>query len=81
MSPTLVRELKTHLLASGTRDATALVFAGKDGKPIDPDNFYSREYIPALERAKVKRVSFHSLRHTNVSLRIEQGQNFLYISR
>lgn len=81
MSPALVMALKEHLLASGTRDLTAMVFPGKDGKPMDPDNFYSREYIPALERAKVKRVSFHSLRHTNVSLRIEQGQNFLYISR
>jgi len=26
-------------------------------------------------------VRFHDLRHTNVSLRIEQGQNIVYISR
>jgi len=35
--------------------------------------------LPALERAGVKRVRFHDLRHTNVALRLEQGQNIKYI--
>lgn len=81
LSPTLVRELKAHLLAIGTRDATAPIFTSVDGNPIDPDNFYHREFVPALQRAKLQRVGFHSLRHTNVSFRIEQGQSILYISR
>ena len=81
MSPTLVKELKALLMASGTRSATALIFTEADGSPIDPDNFYHREFVPALQRAKLRRVGVHSLRHTNVSLRIEQGQSILYISR
>jgi len=37
------------------------------------------QFLPALRRAKVRRVRFHDLRHTNVALRIEEGQNIKYI--
>jgi integrase len=38
-----------------------------------------RHFEPALKRAGVKAVSFHSLRHTNASMRIAAGQNIKYI--
>ena len=34
-----------------------------------------------MRRAKIRQIRFHDLRHTNVALRIEQGQNIVYISR
>ena len=40
-----------------------------------------REFIPALRRAKFRKIRFHDLRHTNVALRIEQNQNIKYIQK
>jgi len=38
-----------------------------------------KQYFPALRRTKIRQIKFHDLRHTNVALRIEQGQNIKYI--
>jgi hypothetical protein len=43
------------------------------------ENVIKRYFNPALKKAEVRRVSFHSLRHTNASLRIEAGQNIKYV--
>ena len=43
------------------------------------ENVIKRYFNPALKKAEVRRVSFHSLRHTNASIRIEAGQNIKYI--
>ncbi len=80
MSPYLAHELKKHILRSAPSESD-LVFCGSDGKPLDPDNLIKREFLPALSRAGVKRIRFQDLRHTNASLRIEQGQNIKYIQK
>ncbi|HKA55729.1 MAG TPA: tyrosine-type recombinase/integrase [Candidatus Binatia bacterium] len=78
MSPTLSLELKKYKLAhpSGAYD---LVFAQEDGKPLEPDNLVKREFIPALRRAGLRQVPFHSLRHSFTALLIAQGENIKYI--
>jgi hypothetical protein len=43
------------------------------------DNVVKRYFNTALKSAGLRRVSFHSLRHTNASLRIEAGQNIKHI--
>ncbi len=59
-----------------------LVFGDSNGGILDPDNMIHRGFLPALRAAKIRTIRFHDLiRHTNVSLRIEQGQNLVYISR
>jgi integrase len=78
MSPHLAMELKKYKLASPNSELD-LVFCNSEGKPLDPDSLIKRHFLPALREAKVRRVSFHSLRHSNVALRIEQGQNIKYI--
>jgi len=80
MSPTLVRELKKHKLSSPISELD-LVFCNSKGTAYDPDTLIRRHYLPALRRAKIRQVTFHPLRHSNVSMRIEQGQNIVYISR
>ncbi len=80
MTPYLVMELKKHKLA-GSNSEFDLVFCNSKGKPIDPDNIGRQYFLPALREAKIRQVRFHDLRHTNVALRIEQGQNVVYISR
>src|SRR5215218_10386008 len=43
-----------------------LVFPNRVGKPINPSNFYPREFTVLLERSGLQDqgVTFHSLRHT-----------------
>ncbi|HVN97279.1 MAG TPA: tyrosine-type recombinase/integrase [Syntrophorhabdaceae bacterium] len=40
-----------------------------------------RHFNTALEKAKLRRVSFHSIRHSNASMRIRNGQNIKYIQQ
>jgi integrase len=56
-----------------------LVFPSPEGKPSCHNNVVKRFFNPALEKAKLRHVSFHSLRHTNASMRIAAGQNIKYI--
>jgi len=78
MTPTLSQELRQHKFSCSLKDSDFL-FCNADGKSLSPDSLVRRQFLPALERAGVKRVRFHDLRHTNVALRIEQGQNIKYI--
>ena len=41
----------------------------------------SRHFFPALVAAKIPRIRFHDLRHTYASLKFEQGDNIIYISK
>ncbi|MEW6686314.1 MAG: site-specific integrase [Candidatus Edwardsbacteria bacterium] len=79
MSPFLTMVLEKHMLASPFKEPDNLVFCNGEGKPLDPDSLIKRQFLPALRRAKIRQVRFHDLRHTNVALRIEQGQNIKYI--
>ncbi len=46
-------------------------------KPLDFQRVY---FKPALKKAELKDVKWHSLRHTNASIRIQAGQNPKYMS-
>lgn len=56
-----------------------LVFPSSSGRPSQHDNGVKRHFIPALTKAKLRQVSFHSLRHSNASMRVQAGQNIKYI--
>jgi len=57
-----------------------LVFCNEEGQPLDPDNIRNRHFIPTLKRAGLKKIRFHDLRHSFVSILIDQGQNIKFIS-
>lgn len=57
-----------------------LMFPSAEGNITDHDNARNRHFDAALRKAKLRHVSFHSLRHTNASLRILAGQNIKYTS-
>jgi integrase len=44
------------------------VIATSTGEPISASNFLSRDFRPALKRAGLPRVNFHSLRHTAATI-------------
>jgi integrase len=49
-----------------------LVFAHKDGSPIDID-YYSQAFSKLVKRLDLPHVRFHDLRHTHATLLIQQG--------
>jgi integrase len=56
-----------------------LVFPNEAGEPINYSNMVRRQFLPALKVAGLARIRFHDLRHTNVSLRLEEDQKIKYI--
>ncbi len=80
VTPQLLAELKKWELACPISEYD-LVFPGPDGDIANHVNIANRHFYPALRRAKLRQVSFHSLRHSNASLRIQAGQNIKYISQ
>jgi integrase len=49
------------------------------GNPFNRHNLYNREYLPAIGKAGIPRLRFHTLRHTFASILIDQGGNIKYI--
>ena len=58
---------------------TSWVFLTPDGHPIDGDNLRHRVFYRLLERAELRRIRFHDLRHTFASLLIQQGESLAYV--
>jgi integrase len=73
-----VRELKQWKLACPISEDD-LVFPSHEGCRTMHTNVMNRFFYPALRRAGLRQVSFHSLRHSNASFRIQAGQNTKYI--
>ena len=74
----LAAELRAMLLerqmASGGSGASGLVFAGRDGRPLDLDNLRSKHFRPALTAAKIDRsVRIYDLRHGFATSGLEAG--------
>jgi integrase len=78
LSPMLVRELAAWKLKSACHDDD-LVFPSETGTPISCFNMVRRYFSPALKKAGIPRIKFHTLRHTYASLLIDQKENIKYI--
>ncbi len=78
MSLRLKKELEEHEILSFVNDHD-LVFCNQKESPVDPDNFVSREFMPALALAGLREIRFHDLRHTFSILLIDQGENIKFI--
>ena len=87
MSPELRKQLLELSMKSGKK---GLVFCTPKGTPMSPDNFVKRNFAAILARAEAERagnglpaigkVRWHDLRHTFGSLKIDQGEDLLYVS-
>ncbi len=68
----LVAALKRWKLQCPKSDEE-LVFPMPDGQPICRDRLLRTRFYPALARARLRRVTFHSLRHSCASAMIAAG--------
>lgn len=50
-------------------------FENLESLQIFTENILKREFIPALDRAGLRRIRFHDLRHFYASILISQGEN------
>ena len=80
MSPALAEVLAGYKAKSGG-DTNDLVFRNKDGNVIDYRNIERSEYHSALDRAGLRRVRFHDLRHSHAALMIAIGVNAKFLQR
>jgi integrase len=69
----LAAELRRWRLACPASELD-LVFPSKAGTPISPQNMLSRGFLPALRRAKLRRLKFHSLRHSYASMLLHNNE-------
>ena len=74
----LVKELKHWKLACCVSEHDS-IFPSPEGKLSQHDNVVKRYFNSALRLAGLRKVAFHSLRHSNASMRIRAGQNIKYI--
>ena len=56
-----------------------LVFPSGAGTVLDPDNLVHYYFLPALEKAGLRKIRFHDLRHTFGSLLIQDGASLTYV--
>src|ERR1700720_2074637 len=50
-----------------------LVFPSTAGAPLDGINIYHRDFLPCVEAAGLRRITFHALRHSYASHLIQVG--------
>jgi integrase len=88
MSNGLVKVLKDHLtqrkvetLKKGWREQPEFLFYNGAGNPIEINGFRRRVFYKALEKAGIRQVRFHDLRHSYATLRASKGDNILDISK
>jgi len=67
-------------LSLGIGGAPEFIFTNKRGNPIDKDSWRRRVFVKALEKAGIRRIRIHDLRHTYATLRISKGDNIADVS-
>jgi integrase len=75
LSGWLVEALKAQPGRSG------LVFANREGKPMNPSNVRRDIWLPLLKRARVRSFDLYSLRHTFASLARSGGESAFNVGR
>ena len=78
-----LKKLKRHRqeqwLAKGRAEIPKWVFCAENGKFMDPYNLKDRYFYKCLEKAGLRRIRFHDLRHTFATLLLQNGESLAYV--
>ena len=80
MSPRLRKILRENQIASGENPCD-LVFATEAKKPINPDSFYKKRFLPAVKAAQIGKVRLHDLRHSFASIAVAGGDSLYLVGK
>ena len=72
-------EVKKEKLQKGWKELPTWLFYNEMGNHIDPDHLRKRCFYKSLEKAGLRRIRFHDLRHTFASLLLAQGESLTYV--
>ncbi|GGV68702.1 site-specific integrase [Streptomyces griseoloalbus] len=72
------RQEKDRETAGSAWQDSGLVFTTPTGRPLDPANL-TRRFRSFLNRAGLRRIRFHDLRHSTATLLLEQGVDLVVI--
>jgi integrase len=75
------QQRKEQTLKNGWGEVPEWVFINQEGKPLDPGNLRGRVHYKACEKAKLRRVRIHDIRHSYATIRISSGHNIADVSR
>jgi len=75
----LLTARKAETLRRGWGQVPEWVFCNEEGGPLDGDNLRHRVFYKVLEKAELRRVRLHALRHSFASLLIAQGESLAYV--
>jgi integrase len=77
----IMAELVNHMDEYTNAESDALVFTGLRGNVLRRSSFSRVYWTPAIEKAGLKGLRFHDLRHTFVALWISLGRNAKEVSK
>lgn len=77
--PRRLAEVLSEYKAHAAANEHSLVFTTPAGKMLDQSDLRRRVFEPTLERAGLRKMRIHDLRHTFASLLIDQGENLKYV--
>ncbi|MBF0508589.1 MAG: site-specific integrase [Deltaproteobacteria bacterium] len=70
---------KKLTLKKGWKEIPEWVFISESAGIIDKDNWRKRVFYRALDKAGLRRIRVHDLRHTYASLLIQAGESLVYV--
>lgn len=75
----LKHQRKLETVKKGWGQMPEWIFINKDGNPLDKNNWRKRVFEKALEKAKLRKIRVHDMRHTYASLLLEANESLAYI--
>ena len=70
---------KLETVRKGWGKVPEWAFVNETGNHLDPDNWRRRVFYRALEKAEIRKIRIHDLRHTYASLLIQAGESLAYV--
>jgi integrase len=76
-------DLRDHMAMKaferGEQFVPRLVYPSAEGGSLDGINVYHRDFLPSVEAAGLRRITFHALRHSYASHLIQAGASITYV--
>ncbi len=73
------RQRKIEWLKKGRNEIPDWIFSNRNGNPVDMKNVKTSHFHRGLEKAGIRRIRSHDLRHTFATLLLQNGESLAYV--